>query len=242
MSNIAVIIGASSAIAAGLIEQLDKDNSVDQIVAVSRNSLPVYSQSHNKIVFFMSDYTEESMAHICSEMLALDGVITHLIICNGILHNERVKPEKKLEDISAQFFHEVVHANTVIPMLWLAKFAPLLKSDCNCRVAILSARVGSIEDNKSGGWYAYRASKAALNMMIKTASIELQRRAQNVALIAYHPGTIDTDLSKPFQKNVVDEKLFTPEFTAKKLLALMSTLTPKDVAKHYSWDSEIIPW
>jgi NAD(P)-dependent dehydrogenase (short-subunit alcohol dehydrogenase family) len=121
-----------------------------------------------------------------------------LIICNGILHTDEISPEKRLEDISASSMREILNVNTVIPLLWLAKLAPLLKSKNTCRVAILSARVGSIEDNRSGGWYSYRASKAALNMLIKTAAIELRRRAPNVKLIAFHPGTTDTRLSKPF--------------------------------------------
>ena len=107
---------------------------------------------------------------------------------------------------------------------------------------LFSARVGSISDNRLGGWYSYRASKAALNMMIKTAAIELARRAKNIKLIAFHPGTTDTPLSKPFQKNVPENKLFSAEFVAKQLLDIVEN-TPIDQSPSYlDWQGETINW
>ena len=106
----------------------------------------------------------------------------------------------------------------------------------------MSARVGSIGDNRLGGWYSYRASKAALNQLTKTMAIELRRKNQNVAAILLHPGTVDTDLSKPFQKNVAPEKLFTRERAVEQLLRIIDGVEMKDTGKYYAWDGSEIPW
>ncbi|MDC0037014.1 short-chain dehydrogenase, partial [bacterium] len=108
--------------------------------------------------------------------------------------------------------------------------------------AALSARVGSIEDNKLGGWYAYRMSKTALNMFIKTASIEIKRQNPNAIVVGLHPGTVDSPLSKPFQKNIKPEKLFTPEFSANKLIQVMHSLNINDSGKIFAWDGKQIPY
>ena len=109
-------------------------------------------------------------------------------------------------------------------------------------VVCLSARVGSISDNGFGGWYGYRASKAALNMLVKTASIEYKRRVKNAMLVCYHPGTVDTGLSKPFQKNVAAKKLFTPEFTADQLFTHVSKLDRDQICHFIDWDCEVVTW
>ena len=158
------------------------------------------------------------------------------------MHTDKISPEKRLEDISFDTVSEVIHINTIIPLLWLSNIVPLLKSRQTCRVAILSARVGSISDNRSGGWYAYRASKAALNMLIKTAAIELRRRAPNVKLIAFHPGTTDTKLSKPFQRSVPEGKLFTPDFVAVALIKLLKKLDPNSEEEFFDWNGQPVPW
>lgn len=121
-------------------------------------------------------------------------------MCNGILHSQSIKPEKRLEDFNTDAFNHVIMANALTPMLWIQKLTPILIGNTQCKIIVFSARVGSISDNNLGGWYSYRASKAALNMMLKTAAIELARRAENIKIIAFHPGTTDTSLSKPFQK------------------------------------------
>ena len=242
MVNIAIVIGAGSSIGGSLINELARDESVDRIVAVGRASSSGHSEHSDKVSYLRSDYSEESIEEVCTELVPSKGSITRLIICNGILHTDEISPEKRLEDISASSMRELLNVNTVIPLLWLAKLAPLLKSKNTCRVAILSARVGSIEDNRTGGWYSYRASKAALNMLIKTAAIELRRRAPNVKLIAFHPGTTDTRLSKPFQRSVPEGKLFTPEFVAKALLGLLRTLEPDTEQEFFDWDGQPVPW
>ena len=109
-------------------------------------------------------------------------------------------------------------------------------------MVFLSARVGSINDNRMGGWYSYRASKAALNMLLKTAAIEYARRAKNVKLIAFHPGTTDTTLSKPFQKNIPEDKLFKPDFVARQLLMLVAKTPIDGTLSYLDWDHQSIDW
>lgn len=242
MSNIAIVIGAKSTIGNSIIEKLAKDETVDQVVAISRGGSPQRPENEAKVRSISCNYSEESIKGICESLKSTEGAITQVIICNGILHTDRIFPEKRLEDISCATVSEVMHINTIIPLLWLANIGPMLKSRQTCKVAILSARVGSISDNRSGGWYAYRASKAALNMLIKTASIEFRRRAPNVKIIAFHPGTTDTKLSKPFQRSVSEGKLFTPDFVAGALLKLLKKLEPCSEEEFFDWNGQRVPW
>lgn len=239
----AIVVGANSSIARCVISKLLESDSVDQVTAISRTANPELQITFgSRLHWRHCDYTEESIRSLCTELHASKVDYSHVLICNGILHTDQIAPEKRLEDISAENLLAVLQANTVVPLLWLAHLTPLLKSKIDCSVALFSARVGSIEDNRSGGWYSYRASKAALNMLIKTAGIELRRRAPNVKLIAFHPGTTDTDLSKPFQANVPEGKLFTPEFVADALLEIMESLDYDCGAEFLDWAGEPVAW
>lgn len=239
----AIVIGANSSIAQCVIERLLSDRMVEQVIAISRNTNPdPQSKFASSLTWICCDYAQESIKEVCANLQSPANDFSHVIICNGLLHTEKISPEKRLEDITSEKLQAVLQANTIVPMLWLANLATLLKSKTDCSVAVFSARVGSIEDNRSGGWYAYRASKSALNMLIKTASIEYQRRAPNVKLIAFHPGTTDTQLSKPFQGNVPEGKLFTPKFVASSLLGIMECLDREGCAEFLDWAGEPIAW
>jgi NAD(P)-dependent dehydrogenase (short-subunit alcohol dehydrogenase family) len=168
--------------------------------------------------------------------------VSRVFICHGILHSNDFQPEKRLEDFSAKAFTEVITANTVTPMLWLKHLTPFISGKYICKIVIFTARVGSISDNKLGGWYSYRASKAAMNMLIKSAAVELARRAKGIKLISFHPGTTDTPLSKPFQKNVPEDKLFTAEFVAKQLLIIVEKTPINGEASFLDWQGKNIPW
>lgn len=239
----AIVVGASSSIAQSVIEKLLDSETVDQLTAISRTGNRFLQQRFgSRLRWLCCDYSEESIKKLCSDLHSTEQDYSHVVICNGLLHTDQIAPEKRLENISADQLLAVLQANTIVPMLWLANLAPLLKSKSECSVALFSARVGSIEDNRSGGWYSYRASKSALNMLIKTASIELRRRAPNVKLIAFHPGTTNTELSKPFQGNVPEGKLFTPEFVAKSLLDIMDNLDRESDAEFLDWAGKPIAW
>ncbi len=242
----ALVIGASSGIALALIEQLLSEEKGTQVIAVSRSSCPDNLARNQRLHWLVSEYNETAIDNVCQQLLEQGKIneqyIDRVFICNGLLHDDTFTPEKRVEELNLEVMQQVFHTNTIIPALWLKALRPVLLGKSTCHMVFLSARVGSINDNNMGGWYSYRASKAALNMLLKTAAIEYARRTKNVKLIAFHPGTTDTPLSKPFQKNVPDGKLFSPEFVARQLLLIIAQ-TPVDGALSYlDWDNQTIDW
>jgi NAD(P)-dependent dehydrogenase (short-subunit alcohol dehydrogenase family) len=238
-----LIIGANSEIAKALAEKINSDTE-SQLIVISRNK-HFYQQDRFKqaLVITVESYQEQdikSAVESIGQYTALE--ITQVFLCHGILHNERCHPEKRLEDFSAAAFMEIITANTLTPMLWLKYLTPLLRGKQPCKVVIFNARVGSISENKLGGWYSYRASKAAMNMLIKSAAVELARRAKNTKLISFHPGTTDSPLSKPFQKNVPEGKLFSSEFVARQLLDIVANTPVDGEASYLDWQGNSINW
>ena len=239
----ALVLGASGGLAQAIIGELMADADIDTVIAVSRNAAPEhFSNGSVTPMWIETEYSEPAMAAVVEQLQSFAGRITRVVICHGILHSETLWPEKRLEDISAESLQTVFQANTVVPVLWLKLLHRLLKSKQRCVVAALSARVGSIGDNHLGGWYAYRSSKAALNMMLRTLSIEYERRVKNVKIISFHPGTTDTALSKPFQASVPSDKLFTPEFVAGRLCGIMAEAEIDGQLSYLDWDNKSIPW
>ncbi|NVK72801.1 short-chain dehydrogenase [Marinomonas sp. CT5] len=236
----ALVIGASSAIAQAAIQQFEADQNCLGVFAVTRSTLSTANTT--KTQWLTSDYTEESIQQIINDLMPYAGKINKVLICNGILHNESMMPERKLEEMKASQMEAIFHSNTIVPMLWLSRLIPILQGKEATQVALFSARIGSISDNKTGGWYSYRASKAALNMLVQTSSIEYARRAKNVKLIAFHPGTTDTPLSKPFQRSVPKDKLFSAEFVATQLLSIMTNITMDNKAAYLDWNNQTIEW
>ncbi|MDH5934093.1 SDR family oxidoreductase [Vibrio splendidus] len=165
-----------------------------------------------------------------------------LINCVGMLHTSELGPEKNLSSIDPEFFLKNISVNT-LPSLLLAKhFTPVLRTSDNPKFTVVSAKVGSISDNRLGGWYSYRSSKAALNMFIKTMSIEWQRTIKKGTVLALHPGTTDTALSKPFQTNVPEGKLFESSYVAHQLVDIIRTATPDNSGHFYAYDGEQLSW
>ena len=241
-----LIIGASSAIAQALIEQLLDGHGENQVVAISRSKGVVdnnqLEQWQERLQWMQTDYSEQSIEEIVSKLQADDRHFDQIFMCNGILHNEQIAPEKRLQDLNLEALQKIMQVNAFTPLLWLKHLQPLVKGKRPCVITAFSARIGSIEDNGRGGWYAYRASKAALNMLLKTAAIEIRRLSPNVKFLAFHPGTTDTPLSKPFQGNVPDDKLFTPEFVATQLLGIIGSLTDDEVLHYLDWEGKSIDW
>lgn len=188
------------------------------------------------------DYSSEASIASAAALASAQGPLDLIIVCNGLLHGADIMPEKSLKELSAEKFHRVFEANTIVPALIAKHFIPMLNNQTPSVFAALSARVGSISDNQLGGWYAYRASKAALNMIIKNAAIETARFNKQAIIVGLHPGTVDTNLSKPFQKGIPQNKLFSPEECALNLLNVMNALTPAQSGKCFAWDGqEILP-
>ena len=226
------VIGSSGGIGAALIEQLVQSSQVARIHALSRSGR---SHPSPKVANLTFDFTEEDSLIAAAQALQEVGPFDLILVATGLLQGEGISPEKNLRALSHDGFAKSFEINTIGPAMTAKYFVPLLRRDEKAVLAALSARVGSISDNRLGGWYAYRASKAALNMVLKTLAIEIGRRFKNQIIVGLHPGTVDTDLSKPFQGNVPEGKLFTAEFSAEKLLDVVDGLSAEDSGNLFDW-------
>ena len=237
--NVAVI-GSSGAIGNAVSKILLDDESVQSVYNFSRSTSPNTSDKENKIYI---DIENEESIKDAVEKIPQDIRFDLIFVATGILHNDNdVYPEKSIRDISSERFKKVLMINTVGPALVGKYFIPFLNKENKNVFAFLSARVGSISDNKIGGWYSYRASKTALNQVVKNFSIEIKRSNPNSIFIGLQPGTVKSNLSKPFEKNVKTENLFSPHYSAKKLLEVIEGLSINDSGKLYAWDgAEILP-
>lgn len=241
MKNNVLIVGASGGIASALIEQYCNEGA--QVYAVSRAPAADVRNSENVSYHQLAEQNDKAISDFVKQLAKQDVTLTTVVITTGFLHRDSdgIHPEKRLEDVSEHALAAYFETNSIIPALWLKHLVNIMSKEGSTLVC-LSARVGSISDNGLGGWYGYRASKAALNMLVKTASVEYKRRLKDVMLVCYHPGTVDTDLSKPFQKNVAAKKLFTAAFTAKRLIHHLSVLN-RDQACHFiDWNGEVVTW
>ena len=166
-----------------------------------------------------------------------------IVNCTGLLHDgDGMQPEKRLAEVTPANLERSFAVNALGPLLVAKHFQGLLPREARAVFASLSARVGSIGDNRLGGWYSYRAARAAQNMITRNLSIELRRRARGIICVALHPGTVDTGLSRPFQANVPAQKLFSTERAARQLLAVIDGLGPDDNGGFFAWDARPIPW
>ncbi len=235
--NIA-IIGASGGIGSALVKLLS--NEPNHIIhAFSRS----YIKNDSKNVHVGKiDFNDESSISAAAERATQHFPLDLVIVASGVLHDTGMMPEKSLRDLSATNFEQNFFANTIIPALVAKHFLPKMQRNQRAVFAALSARVGSISDNRLGGWYAYRASKAALNMVIKTTSIEIARRQKQIIVVGLHPGTVATKLSEPFQKRVPPEKLFTADIAAKQLINVLDKLNTDDSGKVFAWDGSEVPY
>jgi NAD(P)-dependent dehydrogenase (short-subunit alcohol dehydrogenase family) len=234
----AVVVGAGSGIAQALCLQLLELGNY-QVHAISRDRPPNLPAA---VVFHAVDYSEADLGSVAKAIAELPGTLERLIICNGVLHGDDFQPERALRQLHADTLLSVMNVNAVIPIMVLSAFAAQLHTASAPRVAALSARVGSIGDNRLGGWYSYRASKAALNMLLRSAAIELHRSNKSAKLIAFHPGTTDTPMSKPFQRGVPSDKLFTPVFVADQLLSILDDITADGELSFVDWAGKTIDW
>lgn len=234
-----VIIGASGGIGAALLAQLDASSQVSHIFALSRKAQPYPSHKIESLTF---DFTDETSVASVAADLKDKGPFDLIILATGHLHGPDISPEKSMRAISIEGFEKNFAVNTIGPALTAKYFLPLMRRDQKSVYAALSARVGSISDNRIGGWYAYRASKAALNMVMKTLAIEHARRFKDCIIIGLHPGTVDTALSKPFQGNVPEGKLFTAEDSASKLLSVIDNAAMPDSGHLLDWAGQKVPF
>lgn len=243
-----LIQGASRGIGLAMVHAL-LHHSDAQIFATSRNpeaSAALTGLARDfapRLTTYALDLGDTAtIARTAAALAARDIVLDVVINVSGLLHDGKLAPEKRLEDIEAETLLRSLTVNAVGPMLVIKHVFPLLASKQRCVIANLSARVGSISDNRLGGWYSYRASKAAQNMLTKTMAVELARRRPLGACVALHPGTVDTDLSKPFQSRHRQRVLFAAETSATYLLNIIDALSAADNGRFIAYDGSDIPW
>jgi NAD(P)-dependent dehydrogenase (short-subunit alcohol dehydrogenase family) len=231
------VLGASGGIGAALVRQLAVRADVAQVHAGSRSGTVPQGA---KVCPFCFDLTDE--AAIAAAAAAIAAPLDLVIVATGILHRaDGSGPEKSYRALDAAGMAELYAVHAIGPALVAKHFLPLLARDRRAVFAVLSARVGSISDNRLGGWHSYRAAKAALNMLVRNFAIEAARSNPFAVVAALHPGTVDTALSRPFQTNVAPGKLFTAETSAAHLLAVLDGLTPAQSGRHFAWDGAEIP-
>ena len=236
MSKNIAIIGSSGAIGNAFVEHYIKDSSVENIFTFSRNATDHVSE---KVTSFEIDVESQDSIEKAAGQVK-DHIIDRIIIASGILHTESFGPEKSIKDLNYETFAKVYSINTIGPALIGRYFIPLLNKNEKSVIAFLSARVGSISDNKLGGWYSYRSSKTALNQIVKNFSIELKRSNKNAIVLALQPGTVESNFSEPFKKNVSKEKLFSPEYSVELLSKVIENSSEEDSGNLISYDGDTI--
>ena len=234
--NVAVI-GAGGGIGKALVEALANREGVQTVHALSRAPS---DHDSPKVRPGRIDITDE--ASVIEAAGAIDEHLDLVIVATGILHAGDIQPERRIKEVDVDAMHAVFAVNTVGPVIAAKHFLPKLRKSGPSVFAAISARVGSITDNRLGGWTSYRASKAALNMVLKTFAIEHARGRRESVIAALHPGTVDTQLSEPFSKRVPDGKLFEPSRSAAYLLDVIEGLRPEDSGGFFAWDGSRIDY
>ena len=228
----ALVVGASGGIGGAFVEHLLADKRVKSVRAWSRSGL---AKSHAKLQTRWLDVGNES------ELREASGEVDRLtlvLIATGVLHGpDGMVPEKSWKSIDPVVMIESFRVNAILPTMILKHLIPRVPRKERALLCALSARVGSISDNRLGGWHSYRASKAALNQIIQSVSIELKRTHPEALCIGLHPGTVDTDLSAPFRKSLAGgHQLFSPSQSAEHLLKVMDAAKPADSGALIAWD------
>jgi NAD(P)-dependent dehydrogenase (short-subunit alcohol dehydrogenase family) len=244
---IALVAGANGGIGQALVDRLLRDENIALLFAACRepehaSALLDRAAKDPRLQLLQLDTTDARSIQSATATIAAAGRLDLVINTVGVLHTQAgMRPEKRLADIDFDDLRLAFDVNALSMMRLAIALEPLLKKSQRPRFVSLSARVGSIEDNRLGGWYAYRASKAALNMLLRTLAIEWGRSMPAMTCVALHPGTVATDLSAPFTKNRRGD-VFSPELAAEHLLNTMNGLTPEANGGFFAWDGKEIPW
>ncbi|MBP0021733.1 MAG: SDR family NAD(P)-dependent oxidoreductase [Cyanobacteria bacterium SBLK] len=242
------IAGANGGIGWGFVTQLLQDPRIAKIYGTYRDrdnasDLLALQEQDDRLTCLPMDITDERQIETTVKWIAKECDRIHWVInCIGLLHEGELQPEKGLRQLNAENLSRYFQVNSIGAVLLAKHFLPLLRHEERSLLATISAKIGSIGDNRLGGWYGYRSSKAALNMLMKTAAIEYARKSPKTIIIMLHPGTTDTQLSRPFQKNVSPEKLFSVERTVKQLLTVIDNIKSDDSGKFFSWDGNLLSW
>ena len=232
--GVALIIGAGD-IGKSISEYLPTVSPNLDVIVCGRNLF-------NKRAIYLDLENDQSFISFENQISLFNKPLRLVINTSGFLHSNLVKPEKRLSHLDRSNIIKNFSINSIAPILIAKSIEKFIRPDLPFSFASLSARLGSIGDNRLGGWYSYRASKAAHNQFLKTLSIEWRRKFPLSIVSILHPGTCDTKLSKPFQSRVPKGKLFTPSQTSEHLVNIISEQKPSDSGKFLAWDSSIISW
>ena len=235
MNENILIAGSSGAIGKEFTKFYCDDPNVGKVVTLSRKTS---DSVHKKIQSIEIDYSKDETFENLDKISKLESIST-IIIATGILHTDKVKPEKSINDINFESLKKVFQVNVFGPILLVKKLLPLIKKSQGVKVVFLTARVGSISDNTLGGWHSYRSSKTALNMMIKNFSIELQRANKENIVIGIHPGTVKSNLSEPFLSNIKHD-VFSPRESVELMTKVIGKLNKKDSGKCFDFSGKVI--
>ena len=235
----AVLFGAGGGIGAALGQALAADPAYAEVWLGARSALPVPASPKVRTFRFDSD----DQPSLAAAAALIGGELDLVFVATGLLHREDLPPpEKSYRSLDPATMAELYRANAIGPAMIAKHFLPLLPRSRRAVFAVLSARVGSIGDNRLGGWHSYRAAKAALNMLVANVAIELKRSNPQVVVAALHPGTVDTPLSRPFQRGLPDGQVQPADTTAASLLGTLAQLTPDQSGGLYTWDGTRLPW
>ncbi len=233
----AAVIGASGGIGGALVGILSRAG-LQTVHALSRRPAPATIGAEPGTL----DLLDEKSIAAAAAALVQDVPLRLVLVATGLLHAGDVQPEKSMRGLDADRLARGFAVNTIGPALLAKHLIPLLPRAEKSVFAVLSARVGSIADNRLGGWYGYRAQKAALNQILRTLAIEVRRTHPEAIVAALHPGTVATDLSAPFRGNVGSDKLFAPDRAAGHLIDVVDGLTPADSGGFFAWNGEPVPF
>ena len=234
MEGLALVVGAGG-IGRQIAEDLaSKENNLEVILCGRKN---VFKN------FWELDIENENSLKDLKYKLSKSQINLRLVLnATGRLHSEKLNPEKRLQHIDRENLIESFSINAFAPILLAKTIEEFINKELEFNFASISARVGSITDNKTGGWYAYRAAKSAQNQLFKSLSIEWARKYPKAIITLLHPGTVNTNLSKPFHKFVPKDKLFSPQKTSSYLIDILRHQKPTDSGKFIAWDGKEIPW
>jgi NAD(P)-dependent dehydrogenase (short-subunit alcohol dehydrogenase family) len=230
----ALVIGGSGGLGEAIVRELRARRSYWQVLSLSRRpqeSVPSLDYADEKSMQKAAQWVQEQCQN---------APLRFVLVATGFLHAEGAAPERSWAELNDQYLQKVMLVNAIGPALTLKYFAPLLPRNTRTQWAMISAKVGSIADNGLGGWYGYRASKAALNQIVKTASIEMTRRNKQSICVALHPGTVATTLSQPFSKTGLNVRA--PDVAARELVNVMERLSQKDTGGFFDYQGVSLPW
>lgn len=230
-ASTALVVGGTGGLGAALVQVLRADAQYSQVLSIGRSTLPAL------------DYADEATLATCAQWVAAQctsAPLRTVIVATGYLHSEGVGPERSWSQLDAAYLQQVMLINAIGPALLVKHLAPLLARDRVTRWAMLSAKVGSIGDNALGGWYGYRASKAALNQIVKTTSIEMTRRSKLSVCVAIQPGTVATALSDPFSKTGLNVR--PADVAANEILQVVHALQPPQTGGFFDYQGTPLPW